>query len=113
MASEAADELARLRAAEQFGFRSRWLLIAASAVLVLVWPPRDPTPMAVVSLLVVYNLAGWWVLPRLTTVRRARASAIASLALLNVYAAGNAFSYSYIAESPGWLIFYVLPLSAG
>jgi K+-sensing histidine kinase KdpD len=112
MASEQSDELARLRAAEQFGFRMRWLLLAASAVLVLAWPPRDLLPMAVIPLMLVYNLAGWWILPRLTTVRRARACATGGLALLNLYAGALAFGYSHIAESPGFLPFYVLPLSA-
>lgn len=106
------DELARLVEAEQFGFRMRWLLLAASAILVLVWPPRDPWPMGVVTLLLAYNLAGWWIQPRLTTMRRARRSAVATMALLNVFAGAIAFSYSYIPESPGWLVFYFMPMSA-
>jgi signal transduction histidine kinase len=90
----------------------RWLLIAASLVLVLVWPPPDLLPMAVMSLLVAYNLSGWWVLPRLTTMARARASGIVSMALLNVFVGALAFSYSYLPESSAWTGFYFLPLSA-
>src|SRR2546422_9550996 len=82
MVSGAADELARMRAAEQFGFRGRWLLLSASGVLLIAWPPRDRLPVAAVALLAVYNLAGWLILPRLTTVGRARAGGLASLALL-------------------------------
>ena len=112
MESGATDELAGMREAERFGFRARWLLVAASAVLLIAWPPRDWLPYAVVALLVAYNLAGFFLMPRLTTVRRARASGLVSLALLNLYVAANAFSYSYLVESPGGLGFYFLPLSA-
>jgi K+-sensing histidine kinase KdpD len=106
------EETARLRRAEAFGFRMRWLLIAASAVLVAAFPPRDPWPMAVLGVVILYNLCGWWILPRLTTEARGRASGLASLALLNVFAVAISFSYSYISESPGWLVFYFLPMSA-
>src|SRR5262245_38312392 len=108
MESERTDELAGMREAGGVGFRPRWRLVAASGLLLIAWPPRDWLPYAVVSLLVAFNLAGFLIMPRLTTLRRARACGLVSLGLLNVYVAANAFSYSYLVESPGGLAFYFL-----
>ncbi|WP_226381115.1 hybrid sensor histidine kinase/response regulator [Pseudonocardia oceani] len=113
----ATAELARLVRAERAMLRIRWggFVFGLAQVLTYYLPyPPGMLELAVglLALLAVGNLVIWPLIPRMTTVRRARRVGVAALVLNGTVFLGLVFVFTFDTETAIWAVLYVLPMEA-
>ncbi|MBW0114620.1 hypothetical protein, partial [Pseudonocardia abyssalis] len=113
----ATAELARLVRAERAMLRIRWggFVFGLAQVLTyyLPYPPGMlELALGLLTLLAVGNLVIWPLIPRMTTVRRARRTGVAALVLNGTVFLGLVFVFTFDTETAIWAVLYVLPMEA-
>ncbi|QNG52209.1 response regulator [Pseudonocardia petroleophila] len=113
----ATAELARLVRAERAMLRIRWggFVFGLAQVLTyyLPYPPgMFELALGLLALLAVGNLVIWPLIPRMTTVRRARRTGVAALVLNGTVFLGLVFVFTFDTETAIWAVLYVLPMEA-
>ncbi|QJY49795.1 hybrid sensor histidine kinase/response regulator [Pseudonocardia broussonetiae] len=113
----ATAELARLVRAERAMLRIRWggFVFGLAQVLTyyLPYPPgMFELAVGLLALLAVGNLVIWPLIPRMTTVRRARRVGVAALVLNGTVFLGLVFVFTFDTETAIWAVLYVLPMEA-
>ncbi|WP_339121789.1 hybrid sensor histidine kinase/response regulator [Pseudonocardia sp. D17] len=110
-------ELARLVRAERIMVRVRWGGVAFALVQVftyyLPYPPGLlEAALGLTALLAVGNIALWWAIPSMTTLRRARRVSVLALLLNGAVFVGLVAVYTFDTETAIWAVLYVLPMEA-